>query len=85
MPYAPYAGPFALRYQLSATNDVQLSIFNLNGQLVQTLVMGQQSAGQHVVEWDGRDGAGQQVSSGVYLYRLKAGTQVFTRRMVLMK
>ncbi|MBN2009823.1 T9SS type A sorting domain-containing protein [candidate division KSB1 bacterium] len=84
-----YPNPFnpttVISYQLSATGVVNLSIFNIKGQLVRTVVSGKQASGYQHVQWDGRNNYGQQVSSGVYLYRLRAGEQVQTRRMVLMK
>ncbi|RMD93419.1 MAG: T9SS C-terminal target domain-containing protein [Calditrichaeota bacterium] len=64
---------------------VQLKIYNLNGQVVRTLVHSFQRAGQYRVTWDGRDRYGQPVASGIYLYRLEAGGQIQTRRMVLMR
>ncbi|MFQ5650418.1 MAG: FlgD immunoglobulin-like domain containing protein [bacterium] len=64
---------------------VQLKIYNLRGQVVRTLVSEFQRAGDHSVVWDGRDDRGQAVASGVYLYRLKSGQQIRTRRMVLLR
>jgi hypothetical protein len=65
---------------------VQLTVFNAMGQAVRQLVdapaMG---AGRYGYTWDGRDDAGIQVSSGVYLFRLRAGGFVSTRKMLLMK
>jgi flagellar hook assembly protein FlgD len=65
--------------------DVRLDIFNQRGQLVRTLVHGQQAAGSHSVQWDGLDYNGQPVSSGVYLYHLQAEHQMLTRKLMLMK
>jgi hypothetical protein len=82
-----YPNPFnpstAISYQLSANNDVNLSIFNMNGQLVRTLVQGRQAAGGYQVEWDGLDDSGLPVSSGVYLCRLQTGERVFTQKLTL--
>ena len=52
---------------------------------MRVLVNHSQDAGQYQVRWDGRDSSGYQVSSGVYLYRLVAGTEVAVRRMILVK
>jgi flagellar hook assembly protein FlgD len=52
---------------------------------VRVLVGGEQGSGTHVVEWDGRNDAGEAVGSGVYFYRLKTGQFVDTRKMVLVK
>jgi len=84
-----YPNPFnpetAIRYRLSAANDVELTIFDLTGRRVRTLVRGRQNAGAHTVTWDGRDARGQAVASGVYLYRLVGGGQVQVRRMVVIR
>jgi autotransporter passenger strand-loop-strand repeat protein len=52
---------------------------------VRTLVAEELSAGGHQVVWNGLDASGAQVSSGVYFYRLQAGSQVQMRRMLLLK
>lgn len=63
----------------------KLVIYNLLGQVVRTLVDKPLSAGQYRVQWDGRDEQGRLLSSGVYLYQLKAGSLTQTRRMILLK
>jgi len=64
-----------------------MSIYNLAGQLVRTLVKSHVEAGNHAVEWDGKDEKGQEVGAGVFLYRLVVddGTFIAVRRMVLLK
>lgn len=84
-----YPNPFNpethIRYQLPASSEVQLVIFNALGQAVRTLVAESQPAGAHSVIWNGRDDAGRAVGAGIYLCRLQAGSQVRTQRMVLLK
>jgi hypothetical protein len=84
-----YPNPFnpstRISYQLSSTTNVQLKIYNPLGQEVKTLVNVRQAAGHYWVEWDGSDHKGKQVVSGVYLYRLKAGTFIQTRKMLLLR
>ncbi len=79
-----YPNPFnpttAISYQLSAVSDVQLSVYNMLGQKVRTLVNKQQAAGQYSVLFI----AGE-LPSGVYYTRLQAGEKVATRKMILMK
>jgi hypothetical protein len=79
-----YPNPFnpttAISYQLSAVSDVDLSIYNLLGQKVATLVNGRQPAGEYKVEWDAGNHA-----SGVYYYMIKAGEFHQVKKMVLMK
>ncbi|HUU30346.1 MAG TPA: FlgD immunoglobulin-like domain containing protein [archaeon] len=64
---------------------VRLSVFNLRGQMVRTLVDLTQGPGTYNINWDGADQQGSKVSSGVYFYRLVAGDYVSTRKMVLLK
>ena len=69
-----YPNPFnpstTIPYELSAPADVSLGVYNLNGQLVQTLVQNTQGAGTYLATWDGTDMTGQAVSSGIYICRL---------------
>jgi hypothetical protein len=84
-----YPNPFNpttnIRYQLPQTVNVTLVIYNMLGQEVRKLVNGEQPAGYHTVVWDGRDKAGRPVPSGVYYYRLQAGSFTETKKMVVAK
>ena len=64
-----------------------LSIYNTRGQRVRTLLDGSKEfgAGRHSVVWDGRDDGGNQVSSGIYFYKMQTGDFVQTNRMVIIK
>jgi hypothetical protein len=62
-----------------------LRIYNIRGQLVRTLMDEPEQAGTYEVTWDGRDQNGDEVSSGVYLYRLRAGDFSEAKKMVLMR
>ena len=81
----PFNPSTTIRYSLEEAVDVKLAIYNLLGQEVRLLIRRFQPAGSYTVVWDGRDAAGRQVSTGVYLYRLQAGTDVVSRKMVLAK
>ena len=84
-----YPNPFnpatTIRYSLTEASDVRLVVYNVLGQAVRALVNAHQRAGMYQVVWDGRDASGQEVTSGVYLYRLKAGANVAIRKMVFAK
>ncbi|MFQ5822562.1 MAG: PQQ-dependent sugar dehydrogenase [bacterium] len=84
-----YPNPFnpetLISYQLAVVSDVELTIYNFLGQKIRTLVYERQRTGTYKVYWDGRNDAGVQVSSGVYLYRLRVGRFVQTRKMILRK
>jgi len=79
-----YPNPFnpgtMINYQLPMTNDVVLSIYNLLGQKVATLVSGRQAAGYYQVEWNASGFA-----SGIYYYRLIAGEFFEMKKMVILR
>jgi len=64
---------------------VSLAVYDLRGRLVRRLVDSDLMPGSHRVAWDGKDEAGRKVSSGIYLYTLKAGVVSLTRKMVAVK
>jgi hypothetical protein len=84
-----YPNPFnpttTISYQLAKNSDVLLTIYNQTGQKVRTLVQEKQGSGFQSINWDGRDDAGQQLSSGIYLYRLQVDNKVQTRKLMLVK
>jgi hypothetical protein len=87
--HANYPNPFnpetTIAFDLPQAGSVELQVFDLLGQTVRTLVAQELSAGTHQMLWRGVDDRGQQVSSGVYFYRLKAGGYTQMRRMLLLK
>ena len=84
-----YPNPFNpgtnIEYTVPQRSHVTLSIFNIMGQEVGWLVNESQAAGAYTVYWDGTDTEGNQVASGVYLYRLKAGNFVDSKKMILLE
>jgi len=74
-----------IRYQLPEISKVSLKIYNIKGQLVKALVNEIKPAGEHSIIWDGRDEKEQTVESGIYLYHLRDGTKMVSKKMVLMK
>jgi hypothetical protein len=84
-----YPNPFnpstRISYELPKNIQVILTIFNLLGQEIRTLVNESKEAGHHTVHWDGEDNFGKKVVSGVYLYQIKAGDFKYTKKMLLMR
>jgi len=83
-----YPNPFTPRTTLSFTlaqaADVQVSIFNVQGRLVRRLASSTFGAGEHALVWDGQSAHGR-VESGVYLYRIAVGPDVYTGRVTLIR
>jgi flagellar hook assembly protein FlgD len=84
-----YPNPFnpktTISYALPEDAYVDIGIYNVAGQKVRTLVSEEQDAGYKKVIWDSRDDSGKAVTSGVYIYRMKAGVFKETKRLVLLK
>ena len=81
----PFNSSTAIGYQVSATSEVELSIFNTRGQKVRTLVNENKPAGLYSVLWDGKDDFGKDVSSGLYFYQLHAGSFKALQKMILLR
>jgi len=81
----PFNPSTEIRYTVSSAGDGALQVFDLQGKLVRTLQQGRFAAGNGSVVWNGRDDHGQQVSSGVYVYRLSVGGHTQNHRMVMLK
>ena len=84
-----YPNPFnpstTVGYYLPKKGDISLSIYNILGQLIETFEISERTAGYHSVEWNGKDNRNNDVSSGIYFYRLMAGQYVETKKMVLLR
>ncbi len=84
-----YPNPFnpetTIRFNLAQPGSARLSIYNLRGQVVRTLVNSQLSAGSHSFVWNGRDESGRGVASGVYFYRLQTADKNIVKKAMLIK
>jgi hypothetical protein len=88
--YDNFPNPFnpltTLRYDIPQSGHVELKIFNIQGQLVRTIVDEDKPAGSYQAIWDGRSNEGILQASGVYFYRLEAGDRFSkTKRMILLR
>lgn len=81
----PFNPTTEVRYALAAAGQARLAVYDVAGRCVVTLMSGHQEAGQHSARWDGRDAAGQPVSSGVYFARLETVDGTDTSKLTLLK
>jgi hypothetical protein len=81
----PTGGAATVSFSLNETDHAQLSVYDVMGRKVATLVDAPVPAGEHTVRWNGRAADGSTVASGVYLLRLQAGERVATRRLTVVK
>ena len=84
-----YPNPFNMQtqivYDLPAEGPAHLTIYDVQGRLIRTLVDSHEISGRKTVSWDGRDTAGQEVPSGLYIYRLKTSSSENMKKMILQK
>ena len=81
----PFNPRTEIRFEIPRAQAVSLRIYDVRGQLVRTLVQAMQPAGTSTVVWSGEDDQGDQVSSGLYFYRLVTEEGELTRKMLLVK
>jgi DNA/RNA endonuclease YhcR with UshA esterase domain len=84
-----YPNPFnpetVISFEVGQREFVSLKVYNVIGQEVASLVAEELPAGRYSVRWDGRDSRGRSVASGLYLYRITAGSFTQTRKMILLR
>ena len=84
-----YPNPFnpetKIVFSIPEDSEVELIIYNIKGQKVNTLVNDEIEAGIHSVIWNGRDSNANQVSSGIYFYKLKTCNYQKVKKMILIK
>lgn len=90
--YQNYPNPFNpetwIPYQLKGESEVKIMIYSLSGQLIRTLELGNKQHGLYLSRdiaayWDGRNESGEQVTSGIYFYTIKAGNYTATMKMIV--
>lgn len=87
--YQNYPNPFnnntVISYRLYKESDMTLTIYTLTGSLVKSYKKSHQNVGEHIISWDGTDQLRKEVSSGVYLYALRVGSVIVSKKMVLLQ
>lgn len=81
----PFRGKTVIRYALPASSNVKLDIFDITGRKVISLVNGKQDKGWHQAVWNGLNTHGRRVKSGIYFYKLNAGKNKKTSKMLLVR
>jgi len=84
-----YPNPFnpstVISYSIPKRSDVTISILNLLGRNLKTIVNKNQPAGKHEINWDGTDQSGRAVASGVYFYQISSGDYTASKKMIMLK
>jgi len=81
----PFNPTTNITYNIPQSTQVQLVVYNVLGQKITTLVNQHENAGKKLVKWDGKDELGFSVSSGVYVYQIRAGDFLASQKMLLAK
>ncbi|MEA2096027.1 MAG: FlgD immunoglobulin-like domain containing protein, partial [Candidatus Cloacimonadota bacterium] len=82
----PFNPETTISFSVTQNSDfVNLEVYNIKGQKVKTLINEQMQKGKHTAIWSGVDENNKPVSSGIYLYKIKAGNQESVKRMLLLK
>lgn len=94
--YSNYPNPFStngtfgkpetvIRFDLPETREIELTIFNMVGEKIKTLLAERRTVGSYVEIWDGRNSRGEPVTSGVYFLKMRAGDFTTTQKMMLLR
>lgn len=81
----PFNPVTVIAYSVPVRGEVELSVYDISGRRVATLVNGEKGAGRHEAVWNGTNDAGERVASGVYFSRLEARGETLSSKMVLLK
>ena len=78
---SPASGPVRIDFSLSRESEIAIEVFDPAGRRVRTLLNARRAAGEHRLEWDGRDDAGRRTGPGLYFVRVQRDAQSETRRI----
>lgn len=81
----PFNPATTIKYSLPRAEKVTIDIFNILGRRISQIIDKKQPAGSHIAQWDGTNYRGENVATGLYFYRITAGENVETRKMLLLK
>ena len=82
----PFNSSTVINFDVPQAADVAMEVYNLAGQKVAILVDGVRQAGSYQIQWDGKDDAGHELASGVYMYRVRSdGVELATRKLLMLR
>ena len=81
-PFNPHT---TIEYEIPKTGQVEVSIIDMNGRLVKSLMNNKQQAGLHSVIWNGQNVSGVKVASGFYIYMVNYNGSIISKKMILIK
>ena len=81
----PFNSETNIEYTIDANEIVNVSIYDVSGKCIRTLLNSEQKAGTHIVKWDGKDNLGNTMPSGKYFYRVNAGSKSITQGIILLE
>ena len=81
----PFNPSTKINFELDVSDYIELSIYDLNGRLVNTLASGFYNKGLHDLVWNAKNYDGVKVGSGIYIYQLKTSKRLITKKMVFIK
>lgn len=81
----PFNPTTTISFSIPDETKVDLSIYNIKGQKIKSLLNDQIEAGEHSIVWNGEDASGKKVASGIYFYKLKTQTKTHIKKMLLLK
>jgi hypothetical protein len=81
----PFTKHTVISYTIPTSQMVSLKIYDLSGRIVKTLIDKSMKAGYHKVSWDGKSNSGTKVRSGIYFYRLEAGSFKSTQKLIFLR
>ena len=87
--YQNYPNPFnpttTIKFYIPVAQKIELSVYNILGQKIRSLVSGFQTAGTNSIVWDGKNDLGKLVGSGIYFYSTRSGDITKNRKMIFLK
>ncbi|NOQ22456.1 MAG: T9SS type A sorting domain-containing protein [Candidatus Aegiribacteria sp.] len=79
----PFSSQVTVPFTLAEAGEVRISVYDLSGRQIQTITSEEFAAGAHTVSWEGMDGSGNRVTSGIYFVRVWTDNSTVTRKVVL--